>query len=48
MDEPVLVESDHKPLSWMKTATSKNNRFQKWVSILEQHKYTIRHIPGKK
>jgi len=47
MDQEVLVESDHRPLSWMKTAVSKNNRIQKWANILDKYKYTIRYIRGK-
>jgi len=46
MDQDVLVLSDHKPLSWMKTAKSKNNRLQKWATTLEKYKYTIQYLPG--
>src|SRR5437867_1025123 len=42
----VYVESDHKPLAWIKTSVSKNNRLQRWAVALMDYNYEISYIPG--
>src|SRR5437867_6074386 len=43
----VFVESDHKPLSWLQTAQSKNNRLQKWSIFLSEFDYEVTWIKGR-
>src|SRR5437867_13444851 len=43
----VFVEIDHKPLSWIQTAASKNNRLQKWAIFLSEFDFEITWIKGR-
>lgn len=41
------VETDHCPLTWLKTATSKNSRLLRWSLILQQYHFDIKYKKGK-
>ena len=40
------IETDHKPLSFMKQNKAKNNRLMRWALSLQQFMFTINPIPG--
>ena len=46
---PFTLESDHQPLSFLKTQSkmNRNARLQRWVLALQDYAFSIRYIPGK-
>lgn len=46
VDRKVLIRTDHKPLSWLKSSTFKNSRIQRWVVTLSDFDFEIEHVPG--
>ena len=43
----VRIEGDHKPLTWLKTQKSLTPKQARWLSFLEEFRYTINYVPGK-
>ena len=43
----VRIEGDHKPLTWLKTQKSLSPKQARWLSFLEEFRYTINYVPGK-
>lgn len=41
-----IIETDHRGLQWLKTIKSHNPRFLRWSLVLQEYKFTVRHIPG--
>ncbi|EER20236.1 retrovirus polyprotein, putative, partial [Perkinsus marinus ATCC 50983] len=41
----ITVYSDHRPLQWLKTATS--TKLQRWLLALQQYQFEVVYIPGK-
>ncbi|EER03931.1 Retrotransposable element Tf2 155 kDa protein type, putative [Perkinsus marinus ATCC 50983] len=42
----VKIFSDHRPLQWLKTATS--SKLQRWLLALQQYQFDVVYVPGKK
>jgi len=43
----ILVRSDHKPLKYLGSCSTKNERIKRWASNLAQYDFTIEHISGQ-
>ena len=41
------VESDHKPLIWLKTQKTLSRKQANWMTFLEEFKFAINYLPGK-
>ncbi|CAH8842890.1 unnamed protein product [Trichobilharzia szidati] len=41
------IETDHKPLQWLKTARDPRGKLSRWMLRLQEYDFTIGHIPGK-
>ena len=44
---PIVVFSDHNPLSFLHKLKSKNQRLLRWSLLLQEFNHDIRHIKGK-
>ena len=44
---PIIIHTDHKPLSWLLTTTSANNRIARWQMLVAEYDIHINYIPGK-
>ena len=42
-----LIESDHFPLQGLNWMKDQNMRLLRWSLILQEYRFTVRHIPGK-
>ena len=42
-----VIQTDHKPLTYMQTAKTVNDRVMRWAMYLQQFRYRIHSIPGK-
>lgn len=42
-----VVETDHCPLTWLNSVSSKNGRLLRWSMALQQHNYVVRYKKGK-
>ena len=42
-----LLQTDHKPLSYLNEAKFQNNQIMRWALPLQGYDYKIRSIPGK-
>jgi len=40
------LESDHRPLEYLQTSHSKNNKLMRWSLALQPYRYTLRYIKG--
>lgn len=41
-----IIETDHRALQWLKTMKSQNPRLLRWSLILQEYRFTVKHIPG--
>ena len=44
---PILVYTDHNPLTFLNNLKDKNQRLLRWSLILQGYDVDIKHIPGK-
>ena len=44
---PIVVFSDHNPLTFIHKMKNKNQRLLRWILLLQKHNLDIRHIRGK-
>ena len=42
-----IVETDHKPLSFLQKVKAKNSRLMRWPLALQQYKFRVQAIPGR-
>ena len=42
-----ILETDHQPLKYLKTAKNTNNRLMRWSLHLQSYSFSVRVIPGK-
>lgn len=40
------VETDHRPLQWIKSAKDPRGKLARWALKLQEYDFTIRHVPG--
>lgn len=45
--KPFLLETDHRPLQYLTSASFKNARIMRWSLSLQEFKYTIKALPGE-
>ena len=43
---PFLMQTDHKPLTFLKKNKTSNNRLMRWALVLQRYSYTVEAIPG--
>jgi hypothetical protein len=43
---PVIVHSDHQPLSWLKRCTTANQRILRWALKLAEYELEVKHVKG--
>ena len=43
----VTIESDHKPLIWLKTQKALSRKQSNWMTFLEEFRFAIEYLPGK-
>ena len=41
------LQTDHSPLTWLKTLKDKNSKLARWSLLLQQYRFKVSHIPGK-
>ncbi|CAH8664376.1 unnamed protein product [Schistosoma haematobium] len=41
------IETDHKPLQWLKTARDPRGKLARWMIRLQEYDFSIGHVPGK-
>lgn len=41
-----IIETDHRALQWLKTMKSQNPRLLRWSLVLQEYRFTVKHIPG--
>ena len=41
------IQTDHKPLEFLHSAKTQNDRIMRWALFLQQFRYRISSIPGK-
>jgi hypothetical protein len=46
-DSPIVVFSDHNPLSFLHKLKNKNQRLLRWSLMLQEYNLEIRHIKGR-
>ena len=44
--KPFIIQSDHRPLSFLQQNRSKNSRLTRWSLTLQQYMFTVQHIKG--
>ena len=44
--QQILVYTDHKALTWLKTITHTNARLIRWALKLQEYSFEIKHRPG--
>ena len=44
---PILVYTDHNPLTFLHKLSNKNQRLTRWSLLLQEYNITIKHIKGK-
>ena len=44
---PFIIETDHNPLTWLKTSTTGNARLYRWALSLQELNFEVRHKSGK-
>ena len=42
-----VLETDHRPLEYLKRSKTDNGRLMRWALQLQQHSFTLRVIPGE-
>lgn len=42
-----IVECDHCPLQWLNSAKLNNKRLLRWSLVLQEFRFTVKHIPGR-
>ena len=45
--KPFILQTDHKPLSYLNQAKFQNNRIMRWALALQGYNYKVESIPGK-
>ena len=45
--KPFLLQTDHKPLSYLNQAKFQNDRIMRWALALQGYVYKVESIPGK-
>nr|AAP06209.1 similar to GenBank Accession Number P04323 retrovirus-related pol polyprotein - fruit fly [Schistosoma japonicum] len=48
LGQPFHIETDHKPLQWLKTARDPRGKLSRWTLRLQEYDFTIGHIPGSR
>ena len=43
---PFIIETDHKPLTWLQKMKDTKQRLTRWAIAIQQYKYEIQHRPG--
>lgn len=43
----VIIESDHKPLIWLKSQKTLSRKQANWMTFLEEFQFVINYVPGK-
>ena len=43
---PFLLQTDHKPLLFLKTGRAKNSRLMRWALALQEFSFSISSLPG--
>ncbi|GFO42089.1 retrovirus-related pol polyprotein from transposon 17.6 [Plakobranchus ocellatus] len=41
-----VLQTDHKPLAYLRTGSPKNARLMKWALVLQEFSFQVVHIPG--
>ncbi|GFR69192.1 Pol polyprotein [Elysia marginata] len=44
--QPFIVQSDHRPLSFLKQNKSRNARLMRWALSIQQYSFSVQHIKG--
>ena len=45
--KPFILQTDHKPLSYLNQAKFQNDRIMRWALALQGYDYKVESIPGK-
>lgn len=45
--EKFLIQTDHNPLTYLRSIPSPRGRLARWISLLEQYSYQLSYVPGK-
>ncbi|KAK4474298.1 hypothetical protein MN116_000385 [Schistosoma mekongi] len=48
LGQPFHIETDHKPLQWLKTARDPRGKLSRWTLRLQEYDFTIGHVPGSR
>ncbi|TNN12381.1 Retrovirus-related Pol polyprotein from transposon 17.6, partial [Schistosoma japonicum] len=48
LGQPFHIETDYKPLQWLKTARDPRGKLSRWTLRLQEYDFTIGHIPGSR
>ena len=44
---PIIIHTDHRPLTWLLTTSSANSRIARWQMMVAEYDIQIKFIPGK-
>ena len=44
---PFVLQTDHKPLSFVNCGKAKNSRLMRWALALQEYQFAVEAIPGK-
>ena len=45
--ENFIIQTDHDPLTYLRSVPSPRGRLARWIGLLEQYSYQLHYVPGK-
>jgi phospholipid-translocating ATPase len=47
LGRPFVLQTDHRPLTFLKSAKTKNNRLLRWALMIQEFNFEVEPIPGQ-